>query len=96
MEVQDVYEKLPDPGPNNADEDNEYERHIFRQLVPRQGETADKFMVRLRKQARQCNFSATLDKYLRHQLIEKLPDVELKTKLLEVNNIILGVAMDKV
>ena len=73
MEVQDVYEDLPDPGANNADEDNEYlvdnvlyKRHIFRQLVPTQGETADKFMVRLRKQARQCNFSATLDKYLRH------------------------------
>lgn len=103
MEVQDVYEELPDPGPNNAGEDNEYvadnvlyERHIFRQLVPRQGETADKFMVRLRKQARQCNFCATLDKYLRHQLIEKLSDVELKTKLIEVNNIILEVAMDNV
>ena len=29
-----------------------YERHVFRQLTPKEGETADQFMVRLRKQAR--------------------------------------------
>ena len=115
MEVQDIYEDLPDPGPLNADQDNEYvvclrkldahfraeenvpyERHVFRQLTPTKGETADKFMVRLRKQARHCNFGTTLEENLRDQLIEKLPDVELKKKLLEVNNITLEAAMDKV
>ena len=115
MEVQDIYEDLPDPGPVNADQDNEYivclrkldahfraednvpyERHVFRQLAPTQGETADKFMVRLRKQARHCNFGGALEENLRDQLIEKLPDVELKKKLLEVNNITLDAAMDKV
>ena len=73
-----------------------YERHVFRQLAPTQGETADKFMVRLRKQARHCNFGGALEENLRDQLIEKLPDVELKKKLLEVNNITLDAAMDKV
>ena len=111
-EVQDIYEDLPDPGPLNADQDNEYvvclrkldahfqaeenvlyEHHVFRQLM---GETADKFMVHLRKQARHCNFGTTLEENLRDQLIEKLPDVELKKKLLEVNNITLEAAMDKV
>ena len=53
-------------------------------------------MVRLRKQARHCNFGATLEENLRDQLIEKLSDVELKKKLLEVNNITLEAAMDKV
>lgn len=53
-------------------------------------------MVRLRKQARHCNFGATLEEILWDQLIEKLPDVELKKKLLEVNNITLEAAMDKV
>ena len=115
MEVQDIYEDLPDPGPLNADQDNEYvvclrtldahfrtkenvpyERHVFRQLTPTKGETADKFLVRLRKQARHCNFGATLEENLRDQLIEKLSDVELKKKLLEVNNITLEAAMDKV
>ena len=115
MEVQDIYEDLPDPGPLNADQDNEYvvclrkldahfraeenvpyERHVFRQLTPTKGETADKFLVRLRKQARHCNFGTTLEENLRDQLIEKLPDVELKKKLLEINNITLEAAMDKV
>ena len=73
-----------------------YERHVFRQLAPTQGETADKFMVHLRKQARHCNFGAALNENLRDRLIEKLPDVELKKKLLEVNNITLEEAMDKV
>ena len=53
-------------------------------------------MVRLRKQARHCNFGGALEENLRDQLIEKLPDVELKKKLLEVNNITLDAAMDKV
>ena len=115
MEVQDMYEDLPDPGPVNAAEDNEYvvclrkldahfraednvpyERHVFRQLAPTQGETADKFMVHLRKQARHCNFGEALEENLRDQLIEKLPNVELKKKLLEVNNITLEAAMEKV
>ena len=53
-------------------------------------------MVRLHKQARHCNFGATLEENLWDQLIEKLSDVELKKKLLEVNNITLEAAMDKV
>ena len=53
-------------------------------------------MVRLRKQARHCNFGAALEENLRDQLIEKLANVKLKKKLLEVNNITLEAAMDKV
>ena len=53
-------------------------------------------MVRLRKQARHCNLGETLNENLRDQLIEKLRNVELKKKLLEVNNITLEAAMDKV
>ena len=115
MAVQDIFQDLPDPGPINADLDNEYvvclrkldahfraednvpyERHVFRQLAPTKGETADKFIVRLRKQARHCNFGEALEENLRDQLIEKISNVELKKKLLEVNNITLEVAMDKV
>ena len=50
----------------------------------------------LRKRARHCNFVATLDENLQNQLIEKLLDVELKKKLLDVNKITLEAAMDKV
>ena len=53
-------------------------------------------MVRLRKQARRCNFRAALEENFRDQLIEKLPNLELKKKLLEVNNITLEAAMEKV
>ncbi|KAL9962465.1 hypothetical protein ACROYT_G031570 [Oculina patagonica] len=34
-----------------VEENIPYERHVFRQLTPQDGETADQFMVRLRKQA---------------------------------------------
>ena len=53
-------------------------------------------MVRFRKQARHCNFGESLEDNLRDQLIEKLPDIEWKKKLLEVKNISLRDAMDKV
>ena len=39
---------------------------------------------------------ASLEEHLRDQLIEKLPDVELMKKLLEVHNTTLEAAMDKV
>ena len=80
----------------HAEDNVPYERHVFRHMAPLAGETADKFMVRLRKQARHCNFGETLEDNLRDQLIEKLPDIEWKKKSLEVKNISLKDAMDKV
>ena len=44
-----------------AEENVPYERDVFRQLTPTKGETADKLMVRLRNQARHCNFGTTLE-----------------------------------
>ena len=78
-----------------VEENIPYERHVFRQLSLQDGETADQFMVRLRKQARHCNFGTSLNDNLRDQLIEKLTDFELKRKLLEQRNITLGEALDK-
>ena len=46
-----------------------YERHVFRQFTQGEGETADQFIVRLRKQARHCDFGAGLNDQLRVQLI---------------------------
>ena len=79
-----------------ADGNVPYERHVFRNVEPLSGESADKFLVRLKKQARHWNFGEALDDNLRDQLIEKLPGIEWKKKLLEVRNISLGDAMDKV
>ena len=70
-----------------VEENIPYECHVFRQLSPQEGDTADQFMVRLRKQARHCNFGTSLNDNLRDQLIEKLTDFELKRKLLEQRNI---------
>ena len=78
-----------------VEENIPYERHVFRQLSLQEGETADQFMVRLRKQARHCNFGTSLNDNLRDQLIEKLTDFELKRKLLEQRNITLEEALDK-
>ena len=72
-----------------------YERHVFRQTRLTDGETADQFVTRLRKQARHCNFGATLDDNLRDQLIEQVKDLELKKKLLETKNITLEQALEK-
>ena len=73
-----------------------YERHVFRHMAPEAGETADKFLVQLQKQARHCNFGESLVENLRDQLIEKLSDIERKKKLLEVKNIAPKDAMEKV
>ena len=78
-----------------VEENIPYERHVFRLLSRQGGETADQFMVRLRKQARHCNFGTSFNDNLRDQLIEKLTDFELKRKLLEQRNITLEEALDK-
>ena len=72
-----------------------FERHVFRQLAPTEGEPVDKFVVRLRQQARHCNFGDSLNDNLRDQLIEKLPDMELKKKLLVTRNISLPQVLGK-
>ena len=79
----------------HAEDNVPYERHVFRQMAPTEGERADQFLSRLRKQARHCNFGDSLNDNLRDQLIEKLRDMELKKNLLQTNNITLAAAMDR-
>ena len=78
-----------------SDENIPFEHHVSRQLAPMDGESVDKFVVRLRRQARYCNFGDSLDDNLRDQLIEKLPDIELKKKVLETRNITLAQVLEK-
>ena len=78
-----------------SDENIPFERHVSRQLAPTDGESVDKFVVRLRRQARYCNFGDSLDDNLRDRLIEKLPDIELKKKVLETRNITLAQVLEK-
>ena len=72
-----------------------YEQHV----LSLSGESADKFLVHLKKkkkQARHCNFGKALDDKLRDQLKEKLSNIEWEKRLLEVRNILLEDAMDKI
>ena len=38
-----------------AEENVPFERHVFRQMAPNEEEPVDKYLVRLRQQARHCN-----------------------------------------
>ena len=78
-----------------ADDNVLYEQHV----LSLSGESADKFLVRLKRkkeQARHCNFGRALADKLRDQLIAKLSDIEWEKRLLEVRNILLEDAMDKI
>ena len=78
-----------------VEENIPYERHVFRHIAMSEGETADQYMIRLKKQARHCNFGASLEDNLRDQLIEQIKNLDLKKKLLETRNITLEQALDK-
>jgi len=78
-----------------VEENIPYDRHVFRQLPVKEKETTDQFMVRLRKQARQCNIGTSLNDKLRDELMKKLTDFELKRKLLEQRNITLEEALEE-
>ena len=71
-----------------------YERHLFRQISFQDGETCDHFVVRLRQQARHCDFGQAADDFIRDQLIDKVPNTGLKKKLLEERNITLKRALE--
>ena len=59
-----------------------YERHVLRQLQQEPGVDMDSFVLRLRKQARQCGYGdEELEFAVRDQLIEKVSSQGLRTKL---------------
>ena len=61
-----------------TDENIPLERHVFCQMTMNEGETADHFMTRLRKQQRHCNFGTGSNGNMRDQLIEQIKDLELE------------------
>lgn len=71
-----------------------FERHKFRQISFQQGETCDQFVVRLRRQARYCQYGGTVEEHIRDQLIDRLPNSELKKKMLQERNVTLDRAME--
>ena len=65
-----------------------YERHVFRSMTQKEGETVGQFIARLRKQAQNCNFTSP-DIDIRDQVIDKCRSSELRRKLLAKENLTL-------
>ena len=97
MNVQDLFETLTEPaqpedryaktiamldGQFKVAKNTPFERHVFRQMCPEANEPIDKFVARLRQQARLCEYS-DLDDQLRDQLLDKIAQPGLRRKLLE-------------
>ena len=81
MNTQDLFETLAEPadpedryektvamldGQFKVAKNTPFERHVFRQMVPQLNEPVDKFVARLRQQARICDFSDLNDHFSFH------------------------------
>lgn len=69
-----------------------YERHIFRLIKQEEGESFEKFLVKLRDQANKCKFD-TPDDHIIDQIIERCVSSELRKKILIMGE---TVTLDKV
>ena len=58
-----------------------YERHVFRNLKQKEGETVDQIITRLRCQVENCN-SDNADEPIRDEVIDKCRSADLRGKLL--------------
>ncbi|XP_068149431.1 uncharacterized protein [Drosophila tropicalis] len=58
-----------------------FERHMFRSMVPRQGESFAEFLLRLRQQASKCSFGATKTEIEEICIADKIIDAWAKTAL---------------
>ena len=76
--------------PNTA-----FEKHLFRKMSQREGETVAQFVHRLREQAALCAFGErTVSRHLRDQVVEQVRDERLRWKLLEKEDLTLQIALD--
>ncbi|XP_063904716.1 uncharacterized protein K02A2.6-like [Zophobas morio] len=60
-----------------------YERHVFRSLSQKEGETIIQFVTRLKAQSANCNFRNNADDMIIDQLIEKCTSNDLRRQLLK-------------
>ena len=70
-----------------------FERHAFRKLSQRAGETVSQFATRLREQAEFCKFDDS-DEQIRDQLVERITDDRLREKLLGTSGLTLDKALE--
>ncbi|KAJ8964455.1 hypothetical protein NQ317_004366, partial [Molorchus minor] len=64
-----------------------FERHVFRNLKPEDGETINRFLLKVRQQAAKCSFGNTAKEAteisMKDKIIDSWAPIELKKKLLE-------------
>ncbi|XP_075144752.1 uncharacterized protein LOC142219865 [Haematobia irritans] len=64
-----------------------FERHLFRNLIPMEGEDFNQFLLRLRHQSSKCDFGSTVqeikDISIKDKIIDAWAPIDLKKKLLE-------------
>ncbi|XP_015432785.1 PREDICTED: uncharacterized protein LOC107188904 [Dufourea novaeangliae] len=70
-----------------------YERHMFRQIKQRDGETMNQYITRLRQQAKNCEFPAE-EIEICGQIVEKCASNEIRRRLLERVDFKLNDAME--
>ena len=79
-----------------ADSNPVFERHTFRQMNFGTGESTAQFVVRLRNQARLCDFGDKVDDMIRDQLVSCVVDVDLRRKLLENSKLTLAKCLNTI
>lgn len=64
-----------------------FERHLFRNITPIEGESFNKFLLRLRQQVAKCSFGKTKEEIeeisIKDKLIDSWAPLDLKKRLLE-------------
>ncbi|XP_022836441.1 uncharacterized protein LOC111363813 [Spodoptera litura] len=69
-----------------------FERHIFRLIKQDEGESFEKFLIKLRDQAAKCKFEKP-DDHIIDQILEKCLSMELRKKMLTMGD---GITLDQV
>lgn len=73
----------------DAQQNEVYERNVFRKRVQEPGEPFEHFLRDLKTQARACNFGALTDSMVRDQIVFGTRDAKLREKLLADNKLTL-------
>lgn len=73
----------------DAQQNEVYERYVFRKRVQEPGEPFEHFLRDLKTQARACNFGALTDSMVRDQIVFGTTDTKLREKLLADNKLTL-------
>lgn len=80
----DIFQALVDKLTNyfSPKQNSTFERHIFRSLKPEEGESFNKFVLRMRQQAAKCSFGNTASEAteitMKDKIIDSWAPVELK------------------